>query len=212
MKEPDFRKLSEVPEELSPIARLRAAGLGAFFRPAQVEDAGLTADYLPGLVRRGEIEHVARGLYRIADAEPTEYYSLAMVCARVPNSVVCLLSALRVHGIGTQAPAEVWIAIPHKARMPRFSDLQLRVVRFSGPAETCGVTQTEFEGVAARITSPARTVVDCFRFERLLGPEIPMEALDDSLRQRLVTIGELSRVAEVLPSRRLRAALDVRSI
>src|SRR5665213_41491 len=109
-----------------PAARSRA--MGAFFRPTQLEDAGLTADYLPGLVRRGEIEHVARGLYRIADAKPTEYYSLAMVCARIPNSIACLLSALRVHGIGTQAPAEVWIAISHKARMPRFPDLRLRVV------------------------------------------------------------------------------------
>jgi predicted transcriptional regulator of viral defense system len=177
-----------------------------------MEEAGLTRDYLRTLVRRGEVEQIGRGLYRIANAEPTENYSLALACARVPKSIVCLLSALRVHGIGTQAPAEVWLAIPHKAQIPQLPDLRLRIVRFSGPAETYGVKQIEFEGVAARITSPARTVVDCFRFERLIGPEIPMEALDDSLRQRLVTIAELSRVEEVLPSRRLRAALDVRSI
>jgi len=84
-------------------------------------------------------------------------------------------------------------------------------VRSSGPAWTLGVQPTEFEGVPARITSPARTVVDCFRFERLVGPETAMEALNDALRQRKVTIAELSRVAEVLPARRLSAALDVRS-
>ena len=65
-------------------------------------DAGITRDQLRTLVRRGAVEHAGRGLYRMADAEPTEHYSLAMACARVPNSVVCLLSALRVHGIGTQ--------------------------------------------------------------------------------------------------------------
>lgn len=135
-----------------------------------------------------------------------------MACARVPNSIVCLLSALRVHGIGTQAPAEVWLAIPHKARAPRLRELRLRIVRFSGPAWTFGVQTTEFEGVPARITSPARTVADCFRFERLVGPETAMEALQDSLRQRKVTVAELARVAEVLPSRRLRAALDLRLI
>jgi predicted transcriptional regulator of viral defense system len=134
-----------------------------------------------------------------------------MACARVPNSVVCLLSALRVHGIGTQAPATVWLAIPHKARVPRLPGLRLRLVRFSGPAWTFGVRATSFEGVPARITTPARTVVDCFRFERLVGREVAMEALEDALRQRKVTIAELARVEEILPSRRLRAVLDARA-
>jgi predicted transcriptional regulator of viral defense system len=193
-------------------AMLRAAGITGFFRPMHLDAAGLTRDQLPALVRSGSVERVGRGLYRIADAEPTENYSLAMACTRVPNCVVCLLSALRVHGIGTQAPARVWLAIPHKARTPRVAELRLKVVRFSGAAWRFGVRSTEFEGVPARITSPARTVVDCFRFERVLGPEIAMEALQDALRQRKVTIAELWRVAEVLPSRRLSAALDLRSI
>lgn len=192
--------------------RLRKAAIGAFFRPSQLEAAGLTRDQLPSLVRSRIVERISRGLYRLADAEPTEDYSLAMACARVPNSIVCLLSALRVHGIGTQSPAAVWLAIPHKSRPPRLRELRLRVVRFSGPAWTFGVQEIEFEGVKARITSPARTVADCFRFERLVGPEAAMEALQDGLRRRKLTVAELSRVAEVLPSRRLSAALDARLI
>jgi predicted transcriptional regulator of viral defense system len=195
-----------------PLERLRAAGLGAFFRPSDLATAGLTRDQLPALVRSGQVERVGRGLYRLAGVEPTENYSLAMACARVPNSIVCLLSALRIHGIGTQAPAAVWLAIPHKARAPRLRELRLRIVRFSGPAWTFGVQETEFEGVRARITSPARTVADCFRFERLVGSEAATEALQDGLRRRKFTIAELARVAEVLPSRRLSAALDARSI
>lgn len=191
------------------VDRLRVAGISGFFRPMQLEAAGLTRDQLPALVRSGQVQRVARGLYRLAGAEPTENYSLAMACARVPNSIVCLLSALRVHGIGTQTPAEVWLAIPHKARAPRLRELRLRIVRFTGAAWTFGVQQIEFEGVPARITSPARTVADCFRFERLVGPEAAMEALQDGLRWRKFTIAELSRVAEVLPSRRLSAALDM---
>ena len=199
-------------EESDALTSLREAGLGAFFRPNQVEEAGLTRDQLRTLVRRGVVVKDGRGLYRLADAEVTENYSLAMACARVPNSIVCLLSALRVHGIGTQAPSAIWLAIPHKARAPRLPELQLRIVRFSGPAWTFGVKTAEFEGVPAQITSPARTVADCFRFERLVGPEAAMEAFDDALRQRQVTVAELSRVEEVLPSRRLRAALDARLI
>jgi predicted transcriptional regulator of viral defense system len=195
-----------------PAGRLRAAGITGFFRPVHLAAAGLTRDQLPALVRSGAVERVGRGLYRIAGSEPTEDYSLGMACARVPNSIVCLLSALRVHGIGTQAPAEVWLAIPHKARAPLLRELRLRIVRFSGAAWTYGVQRTEFEGVPARITSPARTVTDCFRFERLVGPETAMEALQDALRQRKVTVAELSRTAKALPSRRMSAALDVRSV
>jgi predicted transcriptional regulator of viral defense system len=190
-------------------SRLRASGVIGFFRPAQLEEAGLTRDQLPALLRSGKIERVGWGLYRLVDAEPTENYSLAMACARVPNSIVCLLSALRVHGIGTQSPADVWLAIPHKARAPNLRELRLRIVRFSGPAWDFGVQVTEFEGLPARITSPARTVIDCFRFERLVGPEVALEALQDAMRQRKVTVAELTCVLDVLPSRRLSAALDV---
>jgi predicted transcriptional regulator of viral defense system len=74
------------------------------------------------------------------------------------------------------------------------------------------VKRVEFEGVPARITSPARTVADCFRHERLVGAEVTIEALRDALKRRLVTIAELSRVEAALPSRRLRAHLEMRSI
>ncbi len=191
--------------------RLRNAGLGVFFRPHQMDELGITYDQLRRLVSTGAVEHVARGLYRLADEEPTEHETLAAVCARVPNAVVCLLSALSVHEIGTQLPHEVWIAIPHKARPPRLR-FRTRLVRFSGAAWNYGVRDTQFDGVPARITSPARTVVDCFRFERLLGREAALEALHDALRQRIVTTDELTRALDVFPSRLLGAALEVGSL
>src|SRR6266568_4895512 len=182
------------------LKRLQKAQLGAFFRPRQMEEAGLTREQLRTLIRKGEVERIGRGLYRLAEAETTENYSLAMVCARVPNSIVCLLSALRVHGIGTQAPAAVWLAIPHKARVPRLPEIKLRIVRFSGPAWTFGVKDTTFEGVPAKITTPARTVADCFRFERLVGLEAhskrvsaanePRERSEPSKRRASKRVGE----------------------
>lgn len=185
------------------------ASLGAFFRSSDLDAAGLSRHQLPSLLRSGAVERLGRGLYRRTDAEPSEHYSLAMACAAVPHSVVCLLSALQVHEIGTQAPSAIWLAIPHKARLPRVEKPKLRIVRFSGPAWTYGVSDTMFDGVPARITSPARTIADCFRFERLVGAEAAIEALDDGLRQHKVSVAELERVLEVLPSRRLRAALTV---
>lgn len=188
--------------------RLRSAGLGVFFRPSQLEALGMGYDQLRNLVAAGTVERVARGLYRLADAEPTEQHTLAAACARVPRSIVCLLSALQVHGIGTQLPREVWLAIPHKARAPRVPGIKIRLLRFSGAAWSYGVSDTEFEGVHAHITDPARTVVDCFRFERLVGREAAMEALREGLRKKQVTTDALYRTLDVLPSRRLHRVLE----
>ena len=196
----------------SNVARLQDAGLGAFFRPTQAEAVGISYHQLRQLEAAGAVERVARGLYRRASAEPSEYYSLAAACARVPRSIVCLLSALRVHGIGTQVPREVWLAIPHKARPPRVPGIKVRLLRYSGASWRYGVDDAEFEGVSARITSPARTVVDCFRFERLIGREAALEALRDGLQARKVTTDALMRTLDVLPSRRLRAALDTLAV
>lgn len=186
---------------------LHNAGVGSFFRPNQVEPLGVPYHRLRQLEAEEAVERIGRGLYRLAEAEPTEQYSLASVCARVPNSIVCLLSALQVHGIGTQLPREVWIAIPHKARLPKVPESSIRVVRFGNTAWTYGVEKTEFENVAASITSPARTIVDCFRFQRLVGKEAAIEALREGLLDRKVTTAALRRTLDVLPSRQLSAIL-----
>ena len=187
---------------------LHEAGIGNFFRPSQLEPLGIPYHKLRQLEAEETVERVGWGLYRLADAEPTERYSIASVCARVPHAIVCLLSALQVHEIGTQLPRQVWIAIPHKARPPSLGNIGIHLVRFSGAALSCGLQDTKFEEVPARITSPARTVVDCFRFQRLIGREAALEALREALRDRKVTASGLMRVLEVLPSRRLRAILE----
>ena len=184
-------------------AGLRDLGARTFFRPCDAADLGVDTRRLRRLVNEGTIERVARGLYRLADAEPTEHYSLATVCARVPGAIVCLLSALDVHGLGTQLPPEVWIAIPHKARTPRLPQVPVKVVRFSGASLRYGCVDSAFEGVPTRITSPARTVVDCFRFRRLVGRDVALEALRDALRERKASADEIWRAAEVCRARSL---------
>lgn len=182
---------------------LGGLGARAFFCPSDAAELGVDSRRLRRLVDDGYVERVGRGLYRLAGAEPTEHYSLAAVCTRVPGAIVCLLSALNVHGLGTQLPREVWIAIPHKARTPRLPELPVKVVRFSGASLRYGVVSTAFEGVPARITSPARTVVDCFRFRRLVGKEEALEALGDALRERKASADEIWRAAEVCRAKSL---------
>ena len=124
-----------------------------------------------------------------------------MVAAAVPHAVVCLMTALRVHEIGTESPHEVWIAIDRKARRPAQTPAQVRVVRFSKAMLTYGVVRRPMLGVPVSITSPARTVVDCFRYRNKFGLDTALEALRDALHQRLATVDEIMRAASVCRAR-----------
>jgi predicted transcriptional regulator of viral defense system len=177
-------------------ARLSAAGIGVFFRPRDLEALEIPFSGLQRLVAAGAVDKVARGLYRLAAADITEQYTRAAVCARIPRAILCLLTALSYHDIGTQDPHQVWVAIPHKARMPRVSDLPVRIVRFSGKYLDLGVEQVVVEGVPARITNPARTVVDCFRLRRFVGHNVALEAIKWAIRDRKTTPAEIYELAE----------------
>ena len=180
---------------------LREAGIGAFFRPRDLAPLGISHRRLQGLVSRGIAENFGNGLYRLTEVPATELETIAMVAAAVPNAVVCLLTALRIHEIGTQSPRDVWIALDRKARKPAYPPSRVRIVRFSGPMLTYGVLHRSALGVPYRITSPARTVVDCFRYRNKFGLDIALEALDDVLRSRTATVGEIMRAAEACRAR-----------
>lgn len=206
---PTIADISDHREADDGASELRALGLSTFFRQRDAAEVGVHSRQLRRLADEGEIEQIARGLYRCTDVEITEHHTRAAVCARVPEAVLCLLTALRIHGIGTQSPAKVWIAIPHKARTP-VTDLPVTVVRFSGAALRYGIETDVFEGVPVRITSPARTIVDCFRFRRLVGLDVALEALQDALAQRRVRPAQIYRAAEACRAESLvRPALQV---
>lgn len=177
-------------------ARLKAAGIGAFFRPRDLELLDIPFSALQRLVAAGTVEKVGRGLYWLTTADITEQHSRAAVCARIPGAILCLLTALSYHQIGTQVPHEVWIAIPHKARMPRAPEVSVRIVRFSGKYLDVGVESVLLEGVSARITNPARTVVDCFRLRRLVGHDVALEAIKWAIRDRKTTPAEIGQMAK----------------
>jgi predicted transcriptional regulator of viral defense system len=120
---------------------------------------------------------------------------MAEVARRHPQAVVCLLSALRLHGLTTQSPFELWLAIPNKSRAPKIDYPPLRIVRFSGVGLTDGVEEHRIDGVAVRVTSVARTVADCFKFRNKIGLDVALEALREALAERRVTMDELWRCA-----------------
>lgn len=171
--------------------------LPGIFRPKDLAEFGVSVDQLRAWIRRGDAERIGRGLYRHRDAELTEQDTIVRVCTRVPRAIVCLLTALHLHDIGTQLPREVWIALDRKARKPKLEDLPARIVRFSGPMLTYAVETRNIQGIQVRVTSPARTIVDCFRYRKRIGLDVALEALRDGLRSKQVTVEKIRRAAEV---------------
>lgn len=166
-------------------------------RPRDMDAYHIHRKYLNLLYHRGVLNRVGRGLYVLADFNPTENHTLVEVCKRVPTGVVCLLSALRFHDLTTQMPSEVWLAIDRKAWSPKEPKLPIKIVRFSGPSLETGIEQHQIEGVTVKVYSPAKTVADCFKYRNKIGLDIALEALRDCLRQRKCTTDDLLEHAKV---------------
>jgi predicted transcriptional regulator of viral defense system len=164
-------------------------------RARDLDRVGVPRAYLKRLCDRGLLEQAGRGIYRLADAPVTELSSLAEVSKRVPHGVICLLSALQTHGLTTEAPHAVWVLIDGHARMPKLASPKLEVVRASGTAREHGVETRVIEGVRVQLTTPAKTVADCFRFRRHVGLEVALAALKDYLRKRPGSIDALVEAA-----------------
>lgn len=152
---------------------------------------------LSRLVGAGLLIRRARGVYTVPDYDPTENTDMVEVAKRSPNAIFCLLSALRFHDLTTQNPFEIWIMIGQTAWRPRIEQPAVRVVRASGRALREGVRIHKVEGLNLRVTEPAKTVADCFKYRSTVGTDVAIEALRDCLRQRKATMDEIHRYARV---------------
>jgi len=161
----------------------------------QVED--LPRRYLPRLEKRRELERVARGVYALPDRETTEHNDLAVAAKRVPEGVICLLSALRFHDLTTQAPFEVWMALQEGRWDPKVDAVPLRTVHMSDDSFAAGVEEHRIWKIPARVHSPAKTVADCFKFRREVGLDVALEALRDFRSKRAGSMDELWQFAKV---------------
>ena len=166
-------------------------------RVCDLTSRGLHPEYLRRLYQKGLVRREGRGLYIAANAEISVHYGLAQVAKRIPHGVICLLSALNFHEIGTQLPHQVWIAIDRRAAKPKIQFPPLRVMRFSGAALTEGIETYRIEGVPVQIFNPAKTVADCFKYRNKIGLDIALEALKECIRDRRTTMDDLWHFAQV---------------
>jgi predicted transcriptional regulator of viral defense system len=184
--------MNNVAEKL--IDLVRSQGL---VRPCDLAPLGISRVSLTRAVRRGQLERVGRGLYGLPGREVSAHGALAEVARRVPKGIVCLLSALRFHGLTTQAPFAVWLAIENKSIAPKLDYPPLRIVRFSGAALTEGVEEHAVDRVTVRVTCVAKTVADCFKYRNKIGLDVALEALREAWHEKRVTSDDIWRYAKV---------------
>lgn len=183
---------------------IRLARKHGAVRARDLTARGISHVYLTRLCERGVMLRASRGLYMLANADVTEHHSLVEACVLVPHGVICLLSALRFHGMTTESPHEVWMAIDRSAHRPRVESPALHVVRFSGESLLGGVDRHRIEGVPVHVYSAAKTVADCFKYRHKIGLDVALDALRDYRRYKLGTVDELlhharaCRVARVM--------------
>ena len=185
-------KGKKITEEVLSIAK--ACGM---IRVRDLIEQGIHPEYLRRLCKKGLLTKMGRGVYIPADSEVSQNVGLAQVAKRVPHGVVCLLSALQFHNLGTQSPFEVWIAIDRKSARPRIDYPPQRIVRFSGIALTEGVEKHLIEGVKVKVFNKAKTIADCFKYRNKIGLDVALEALKDCRQQRLCTNDQLWKYAKI---------------
>lgn len=165
-------------------------------RSRDLTEMGISREMLRYLYKRRLIERAGRGLYRLG-GQMEEHRTLIEASKLVPKGVVCLLSALRFHEIGTQEPYDVWMALPNSAWRPRIEALRLRFVYPSGRAFSEGIEVRNFPGGRIRVYNPAKTVADTFKFRNKIGLDVAVEALRDCLRSHKATRDELWHYAKI---------------
>ena len=167
-------------------------------RSRELVDAGVARVQISRLVAAGELIRLARGVYTAPGvALPGSEEGVLVVAERIPEARLCLLTALRLHGLTTQAPFEVWIAIGNQDRLPRLDWPPLRVLRFSGEALSAGLETRMMGTKQVRVTNVAKTVADCFKFRSLVGLDVAIEALREALRTRAASVDELWNYAAI---------------
>jgi len=167
-------------------------------RTRDLQAMGYTRVAIASMTREGQILRIARGLYAPANYAPAQDAGLAQVASRSPKVVFCLLTALRLHGLTTQNPHEVWIAIDHKARAPKIHYPPLHVIRSTQNLLHEGIESMTIEGdMNITVTDLGKTIADCFKFRHKIGLDVAMEALREAWNAKRITMDELHRYAKV---------------
>jgi len=170
---------------------------GGILRTAEALRLGIHPRTLYAMRDSGVLEQLSRGLYRLADLPPLSNPDLVTVALKIPQAVICLVSALAFHELTTQIPHAVDIALPNRAQRPRLDYPPLRIFWFSGPAWSEGVETHLVDDTPVRIYGPEKSIADSFKYRRKIGLDVALEALRLYRRRRGFDVNKLLHYARV---------------
>jgi len=170
---------------------------GGQLRMSEAIRYGISRYTLYKMRDNGMLDRVSRGIYRLMDMPPISNPDLVTVSLRFPNTVICLISALSYHGITTQIPHAVSVAVPREARMPALDSPPVQAYKFSADAFKAGIETHEIDGVSVRIYCPEKTLADCFKYRNKLGMDVVLEALKLYKSQKKYNLDKLIKYARV---------------
>jgi predicted transcriptional regulator of viral defense system len=182
------------------------------FRYQDAVRAGVSDRRLRSLLHTGDVERIARGLYRqTAASEDLADLDLVEIARRASRATLCLVTALARHGLTDQIPARIDIALP---RGERARAVMAPVTWHRFAAATFDVGREEVSvGAGTRIGlyTPERCLIDMFRLRHQEGPDVALEALKAWLRRPGSQPGSLLKMAEPFPHAvaPMRATLEV---
>ncbi|MDQ3058204.1 MAG: AbiEi antitoxin N-terminal domain-containing protein [Pseudomonadota bacterium] len=165
--------------------------------PSDLSGAGIARMALTRLTASGQLEKVGRGLYRLPNAGASEHESLITIAARAPQAVFCLLTALQFHGLTTELPRQVWIAMPRGSHAPRIDYPPVKMLQFTGDAYGAGIELFERDQMPIRVYGVAKTVADCFKHRNKIGLDVALDALKDARAQGKASADELWHFAKI---------------
>jgi len=172
-------------------------------RSHELTSSGVDRKTLKRMTDSGELIRVARGLYSAPNYIPDSHYTFIEAQKIVKQGVICLLSALTYHEIGTQNPSLVWMAIPNRSWSPSIETSPIQIVRFSGKAFDEGITEQAVEGETIRVYNIPKTIADCFKYRNKIGLEVAIEALKDTIRNKRASVDELLHFADICRVRKI---------
>jgi predicted transcriptional regulator of viral defense system len=150
---------------------------GGILRTSEALREGIHPRTLYAMRDEGLLERLERGLYRLTELPPLLDPDLVTVARKIPHGVVCLISALHFHGITSQIPHRVSVAVNRGTEPPRLEFPPTQIYWFSGKAFSAGIEVHEIEGTRVSVYSPEKTIADCFKYRNKIGKDTVLESL-----------------------------------
>jgi len=151
-------------------------------------------------VKDGEIIRIsgAKGLYALPGRQVDAEEDVIHIALRAPQAVICLLTAMRLHGLEAPPSSVVWLALSSKARPPVMATPRIQPVYMSAKTLAFGVMVKTFGGVNVKVTTPAKTVADGFKYRSQIGMRTAARALRSCLDLGKASPAEIDAAAEAV--------------